>query len=110
MQQQATRIKELESAIDNELVMSHLGVFNSGDDPKVALNKLQCYSEGVGGYFAFNQLREQATEISQLKSVIAKCEDALLSLEAMSWSRNFNFARGDEALAAIKELENGTTD
>ena len=29
----------LVNAIDNEMVVAHMGVFNLGDDPKVALNK-----------------------------------------------------------------------
>lgn len=46
----------LVSAIDNEMVVSHIGVFNLGDDPKIALNKLMCYAQGLGEYFAKEQL------------------------------------------------------
>ena len=77
MKQRDARIKELESAIDNELVVSHLGVFNSGDDPKVALNKLDCYAQDIGAFFAQERLKEQAAEIARLKGVIAKCGNAL---------------------------------
>lgn len=47
--------KELDDiieAIDDEMVCCHIGVFNRGDDPRVALNKLMKWSEDTGAYFA----------------------------------------------------------
>ena len=42
----------LVNAIDNEMVVTHMGVFNLGDDPKVALNKVCCYAQDLGKFFA----------------------------------------------------------
>jgi len=55
------RIKTLVSAIDEEMVVSHLGVFNEGDDPSAAIKKLMLWSQGVGEYFA----KERITELEQ---------------------------------------------
>ena len=63
------RVRELEGAIDNKMVVSHLGVFNPGDDPKVALNKLQCYSQDVGAYFAHE-------ENQQLRDALVRAREA----------------------------------
>ena len=57
------RIAELEAAIDEQMVVTHLGVFNSGDDPKAALHKLMCWSEDVGAYFA--KLEAQQAQAAQ---------------------------------------------
>jgi hypothetical protein len=38
-------------AIDDAMVSAHIGVFNPGDDPKDAINKLAVYEQGVGEYF-----------------------------------------------------------
>ena len=96
------RIAELEQSIDNELVVSHLGVFNPGDDPKAALNKLQCYSEGVGGFFARYQLHEQAAEIARLKEALLR----ITSVPADTVTTAYDMRR--IAIAAIKECENAT--
>ena len=107
IKKQSARIKELEMAIDNEMVMAHIGVFNSGDDPKAALNKLQCFSEGVGGFFAHYQLQEQAAEISRLKAVIEKCHSALTQCKEWQEDANtltcHNHEAVELALAAIME-------
>lgn len=79
------RIKAFEQAIDNEIVVSHLGVFNPGDDPKVALNKLQCYAEDLGA-LAQDQLKQQAAEIARLKAQLKSMER--VELEEPNWSNN----------------------
>lgn len=60
-----TRVRELEeenarlvSAIDEHMVVSHIGVFNRGDDPKIALNKIACYEQSLGEYFG-KELKDQ---------------------------------------------------
>ena len=65
IEQLRARIAELEeenarlvSAIDEHMVVSHIGVFNRGDDPKDALNKIACYEQGIGEYFG-KELRDQ---------------------------------------------------
>ena len=107
MQQQAAeiaqrdaRIAELEAAIDNELVVSHLGVFNSGDDPKIALNKLQCYEQDLGAFFAQDQLKQQSAEITRLKALVGKCKDGIEG--ALSDDLPY-INECKEALASIKE-------
>ena len=51
--EQAERERDvLVNAIDTELINTHLGVFNAGDDPKAALAKLGAWYYGVGEYFA----------------------------------------------------------
>lgn len=67
---QAERIRELEGAIDNELVVAHLGVFNSGDDPKIALNKLECYSQDLGAYFAKEENQQLRDALVKARKVI----------------------------------------
>jgi len=42
--------------------VSHIGVFNLGDDPKAALNKIACYEQGVGDYFGKEDLRKERDE------------------------------------------------
>lgn len=65
IEQLTARVRELEeenarlvSAIDEHMVVSHIGVFNRGDDPKDALNKIACYEQGIGEYFG-KELRDQ---------------------------------------------------
>lgn len=71
------------------------------DDPKIALNKLQCYAQDVGAFFAQERLKEQADEIARLKEVIAKCKR--LVDECLASDFNEHWESYKEALAAIKE-------
>ena len=54
-----TRVELLENAIDNAMVVSHIGVFSSGDDPRIAINKLACHEQDVGAFFAIEKIKEQ---------------------------------------------------
>ena len=54
-----TRVELLENAIDNAMVVSHIGVFSSGDDPHIAINKLACHEQDVGAFFAIEKIKEQ---------------------------------------------------
>ena len=57
--------EELRNAIDQEMVIAHLGVFNRGDDPVKAIKELMLWSQGVGEYFAKEKLaalKAQSTE------------------------------------------------
>ena len=38
-------------AIDDAMTSAHIGVFNPGDDPKHAINRLAVYEQGIGEYF-----------------------------------------------------------
>jgi hypothetical protein len=38
-------------AIDDAMTSAHIGVFNPGDDPKDAINRLAVYEQGIGEYF-----------------------------------------------------------
>lgn len=54
----------LVNAIDNEMVVTHMGVFNLGDDPKVALNKICCYAQDLGKFFAEDACKEQLAALA----------------------------------------------
>lgn len=55
----------LVNAIDNEMVVTHMGVFNLGDDPKVALNKICCYAQDLGKFFAEDACKEQLAALAE---------------------------------------------
>jgi hypothetical protein len=59
------------SALDQEMVVSHLGVFNKGDDPAEAINKLMLWSQGVGDYFG------RQAELDRIKA-----------MEPVAWMRD----------------------
>ena len=69
----ADRIEQIESAIDAEMVATHLGVFGEQDDPKKALNSLMVWSESVGGYFA----KEKIKELEQERDSLAAQNEAM---------------------------------
>lgn len=56
---------ELVNAMDNEMVVTHMGVFNPGDDPKVALNKICCYAQDLGKFFAEDACKEQLLALAE---------------------------------------------
>lgn len=62
------RIKTLVSAIDEEMVVSHLGVFNEGDDPAAAIKKLMLWSQGLGEYFAKERIAELEQQLALAQS------------------------------------------
>ena len=64
------KIAELTSAIDEQMVVTHLGVFNPGDDPKVAIHRLMCWSQDVGEYFAKDKLAALEAKCATLEPVI----------------------------------------
>lgn len=70
--EQAERIKQLERALDDQMVITHLGVFGPKDDPIMAIHKLMCWSQDVGAFFA--------------KDRIAQLEDALRAAKANLYS------------------------
>lgn len=87
------RVKELVNAIDNEMVVSHLGVFNSGDDPKVALNKLLAFSESVGAFFAQEELTQLRTRITELEA------------EKNAWQGRFYVVEAENIALLAKEKQ-----
>ena len=67
--------KELDAlvdAIDNEMVVTHMGVFNPGDDPKVALNKICCYAQDLGKFFAEDACKEQLAALAEQNEKMRK--------------------------------------
>ena len=64
------QVAQLVRAIDEHMVCNHQGVFNLGDDPKEALNKIACYEQALGAYFANEKL-------TNLQSKSAALVDAL---------------------------------
>ena len=77
------QVAQLVRAIDEHMVCNHQGVFNLGDDPKEALNKIACYEQDLGAYFAKEKLEEMAEavpvkEIAEVATDLAKdVKDAL---------------------------------
>ena len=77
------QVVQLVRAIDEHMVCNHQGVFNLGDDPKEALNKIACYEQDLGAYFAKEKLEEMAEavpvkEIAEVATDLAKdVKDAL---------------------------------
>lgn len=62
----------LVNAIDNEMVVTHMGVFNLGDDPKVALNKICCYAQDLGKFFAEDACKEQLATLAEQNEKMRK--------------------------------------
>jgi len=62
----------LVDAIDNEMVVTHMGVFNPGDDPKVALNKICCYAQDLGKFFAKDACKEQLLALAEQNEKMRK--------------------------------------
>ena len=63
---------ELVNAIDNEMVVTHMGVFNAGDDPKVALNKICCYAQDLGKFFAEDACKGQLAALAEQNEKMRK--------------------------------------
>ena len=63
---------ELVNAIDNEMVVTHMGVFNAGDDPKVALNKICCYAQDLGKFFAEDACKGQLAPLRSWVSIVPR--------------------------------------
>ena len=60
----------LVDAIDNEMVVTHMGVFNAGDDPKVALNKICCYAQDLGKFFAEDACKGQLAALAEQSDLV----------------------------------------
>jgi len=56
-------------AIDDAMVSAHIGVFNPGDDPKDAINKLAVYEQGVGEYFVKAERDRLAACVERVKKL-----------------------------------------
>ena len=54
--------KQLEHAIDGEMVSCHLGVFGPEDDPREALKKLMAWSHDTGAFFAKDRIEQLEAE------------------------------------------------
>ena len=62
-------LDRIASALDEHMVVSHLGVFNIGTDPKYILNLLACYEQAYGEYFAKERIKELEIELKIFKNV-----------------------------------------
>ena len=70
--------QELERFIkvfDQEMVIDHIGVFNSGDDPEEALRKIIIWNMEISAYFANERIAELKQELAQCLDVHAKLND-----------------------------------
>lgn len=56
-------------AIDEAMVNAHLGVFNTGDDPKTAINQLMVWSQDVGAYVADQERDTLAQIVERVRGV-----------------------------------------
>lgn len=67
-------------AIDEAMVVRHLGVFNAGDDPKKALNDIMATD---GDYsWAFKDRRILLAEIDRLRGLLAEPSEAMVEAAA----------------------------
>ena len=76
--------EELRNAIDQEMVIAHLGVFNRGDDPVKAIKELMLWSQGVGEYFAKEKLKAQSTK-EPVATIRTWHKDGDLHAELTEW-------------------------
>lgn len=104
------RIKQLESALDQEMVITHLGVFNPGDDPVKAIKELMLWSQGVGEYFAKEQTQAREDELvaeierkmsaadfiirqnNELSAYVERLREALERMRVAGGSQEFHMA------------------
>ena len=99
----------LVDAIDNEMVVTHMGVFNAGDDPKVALNKICCYAQDLGKFFAEDACKGQLAALAEQSDLvraeeneaITNAENALENIASTSSSTRIRRV-ANEALTAIR--------
>ena len=49
-------------AVDEELIISHIGTSEAFQSPKEAINALLSYSQGLGSYIAFQSLEDKREE------------------------------------------------
>lgn len=104
---------ELVNAIDNEMVVTHMGVFNAGDDPKVALNKICCYAQDLGKFFAEDACKGQLAALAEQSDLvraeeneaITNAENALENIVSTSSSTRIRRV-ANEALTAIRARRN----
>jgi hypothetical protein len=80
------RIAEFVNALDEEMVVSHIGVFKTTDDPRKAIKDLMLWSQGVGEYFAAEKAKERIAEMeemnAQLRGQNTAVDKACADLEA----------------------------
>ncbi len=57
------------SALDNQMVSTHLGVFEPNDDPVIALNKLMRWSQGLGEFFAKDRIKGLEDKLATYESI-----------------------------------------
>lgn len=92
--------KALVRAIDEHMVVNHQGVFNFGDDPKEALNKIACFEQELGAYFA----KEQLAKLTRQRDLAVSAIENLVKQKGRH-NTEIAYKKLVEALAAIKESE-----
>ena len=72
------RVKQLESAIDEQMVSTQLGVFESGDDPVRAIKLLMDWSQDTGAFherdFARAVIEEAEAALEGAANVFRNCD------------------------------------
>jgi hypothetical protein len=114
------RIAEFVAALDEEKVVSHIGVFNEHDDPRKAIKDLMLWSQGVGEYFAKEEneaLKAELAEQCRLHGLGSEREARLMArvteLERVEAAvRNLVKVKGryhtEQAFKALAELLGNT--
>ena len=80
------QVEKLTKERDELVNVTHMGVFNAGDDPKVALNKICCYAQDLGKFFAEDackgQLAALAEQNARLREALTTCVCAMQDYQA----------------------------
>ncbi len=66
-----TEIKEHVNALDDQMVSTHIGVFDRGDNPKDAIKQLMEWSQSVGEYFEKEKL--EVCRLAMVRATIGSC-------------------------------------
>jgi hypothetical protein len=70
------QLQAWKEAVDEHLVVSHLGTVDSFKTPKEALNVIAAFEQGVGEYFAKERIEELEAQNRALREVLRELLDA----------------------------------
>jgi hypothetical protein len=71
------RVAGLEHAIDDKMVVAHIGTFEKDDDPTEAVCKLMSYAQSLGEYFIKDKLATCEKERDELRQKVAELEEQI---------------------------------
>jgi hypothetical protein len=107
-----SKLSDIVAAIDNERIVSCIGTFELGDDPKKAIGELMLWSQGVGEYFALEKLRSKSGEdaLAEIKLYRPEIKRELLDVvneQPLALSMLYDLNLLPEQLASLKEMTVG---